>query len=593
MTTKVLLVYPEMPVTYWSFRYALPFIGKKASLPPIGLLTVAAMLPSNYEVRLIDMNVSSLTEEDILASDLVFTSSMLAQKHSHERVVAMCNRLGRPIVAGGPYPTSSHKKITGVDYFVLNEAEITLPPFLRDYEAGKSQHVYSDERKPDITKTPVPRFDLLKIRQYGSMALQYSRGCPFSCEFCDIVAMFGHVPRTKTPAQFITEMDALYQSGYRGSLFIVDDNFIGNKKNVKQLLPKIAEWQRAMRYPFSLFTEASVNLAEDSELMDDMVQAGFNMVFLGIETPLIESLKETHKLQNVKKDLLMSVRTIQKKGMEVTGGFIVGFDSDPEDIFDRQIHFIQRAGIPAAMVGLLTALPNTQLFRRLKSENRLTDVFTSGNNTHDLRLNFLPKMDMTKLMEGYKRLLAEIYSPGKYFQRCWSLLRMLTRHRGDGRRIRIPELRALILSITRQSFSFYGFEYVKFITRVIFMKPSSFQLAVTLSVKGHHFIKITRETLAVDRFRACIENMSQSFCKKLREVLDEQSGANLEQKLKDLRQYSHYIERELNKRYRKLNRDFRPYAEDALLEIKQMIETIIRELSAGNLQPAYVYLKIT
>lgn len=276
------------------------------------------------------------------------------------------------------------------------------------------------------------------------MALQYSRGCPFSCEFCDIVSMFGHIPRTKTPNQFVNEMDALYRAGYRGSLFVVDDNFIGNKKNVKELLPLISKWQMDNGYPFTLFTEASVNLADDVELIDMMVSSGFNMVFLGIETPVKESLLETHKMQNVKSNLLDSIHIIQKKGMEVAGGFIVGFDNDPEDIFERQIGFIQRSGIPSAMVGLLTALPNTRLYKRLETEKRLVDVFTSGNNTHDLSLNFIPKMDMTRLIEGYKKVLEEIYEPKRYFYRCLSLLRILTPHRNSKRRIRLPEFRALI-----------------------------------------------------------------------------------------------------------------------------------------------------
>lgn len=589
MSTKVLLVYPEMPVTYWSFRYTLPFIGKKASIPPVGLITVAAMLPENYDVKLIDMNVSKLTEKDILAADLVFTSTMLVQKRSHEKVVAMCNRLNRPVVAGGPFPTSSYKQIAGIDHFVLNEAEITLPQFLKDYEAGIAKHVYESDDKPDITQTPAPRFELLDTNKYAIMALQYSRGCPFSCEFCDIVSMFGHVPRTKTPHQFVKEMDALYRAGYRGSLFVVDDNFIGNKKNVKELLPFIAKWQYEHRYPFTLFTEASVNLAEDTELMDMMVRSGFNMVFLGIETPVKESLVETHKMQNIKSDLLDSIHTIQKKGMEVTGGFIIGFDNDPDDIFQRQIHFIQRSGIPSAMVGLLTALPNTQLFKRLKMENRLVDVFTSGNNTHDLRLNFIPKMDVKKLIEGYKQVLAEIYEPKKYFYRCLSLLKNLATHRGARRRIRLAELRALVLSISRQTFSFYGLEYMKFISKVLITKPSSFQLAITLAVKGHHFIKITRETLVVDNFRVYLEKLSDSFNQLLKEKIDGVSALDISAAVVSLKAYRDKSIADLKHEFEQIHRDFQPYAEEALLNFEQMIDQIIIEISSGSLQPVSVY----
>jgi radical SAM superfamily enzyme YgiQ (UPF0313 family) len=580
-----------MPVTYWSFRYTLSFIGKKASLPPVGLLTVAAMLPENYEVKLIDMNVSKLTERDILDADLVFTSTMLVQKHSHEKLVAMCNRLKKPIVAGGPYPTSSHEKISGVDHFVLNEAEITLPMFLKDYEAGIAQRVYRDETKPDITTTPAPRFDLLDTNKYAAMALQYSRGCPFSCEFCDIVSMFGHVPRTKTPEQFVAEMETLFRSGYRGSLFIVDDNFIGNKKNVKQLLPAVSEWQKRNRFPFTLFTEASVNLAEDNELMDMMITAGFNMVFLGIETPVKESLVETHKMQNIKGDLLNSIHTIQKKGMEVTGGFIIGFDHDPEDIFDRQIHFIQQSGIPSAMVGLLTALPNTKLYQRFKSERRLVeDIMTSGNNTHDLRLNFLPKMNTQKLIDGYKRVLGEIYKPDNYFHRCLALLRVFRTHRASKRRVRFTEIRALIHSLTRQTFSFYGWEYLKFMMKALITKPASLEVAVTLAVKGHHFMKITRETLAVDNFRTHLESVIENFREKIKGKLDNISAINVEEIIESIKGYRDRTVEELNREYRNLHRDFQPYAEEALKNFEHMIDEIIFQISTGELQPVRVKL---
>lgn len=588
MSTKVLLVYPEMPVTYWSFRYTLPFIGKKASIPPIGLLTVAAMLPKDFDVKLVDMNVSRLTEKDILSADLVFTSTMLVQKRSHEKVVALCNRLNRAVVAGGPFPTSSYEQINGVSHFVLNEAEVTLPQFLNDYTAGEAKQIYKCEDKPDITKTPAPRFDLLDTDKYAIMALQYSRGCPFSCEFCDIVSMFGHIPRTKTPNQFVNEMDALYRAGYRGSLFVVDDNFIGNKKNVKELLPLISKWQMDNGYPFTLFTEASVNLADDVELMDMMVSSGFNMVFLGIETPVKESLLETHKIQNVKSNLLDSIHIIQKKGMEVAGGFIVGFDNDPEDIFERQIGFIQRSGIPSAMVGLLTALPNTRLYKRLETEKRLVDVFTSGNNTHDLSLNFIPKMDMTRLIEGYKKVLEEIYEPKRYFYRCLSLLRILTPHRNSKRRIRLPEFRALILSLSRQTFSFYGLEYIKFIGKVLMTRPSSFQLAITLAVKGHHFIKITRETLAVDNFRMYLERVADSFNQLLMEQFDDIVSFDLKKTVESLKAYRDKSIVELQCEYERIHRDFRPYAEEALSNFEKTIDEIIFEVSSCNLQPVKI-----
>jgi radical SAM superfamily enzyme YgiQ (UPF0313 family) len=617
MQTKVLLVYPEMPVTYWSFRYALPFIGKKSSMPPLGLLTIASLLPKDYQIKLVDMNVSQLKEKDILEADIVFTSSMIVQKKSLKKVIELCNKLGKPVVVGGPYPTSSYDKIFGVNYFVLNEAEITLPKFLNDYQLGKAKFIYLDETKPNITKTPPPRFDLINWKNYSTMALQYSRGCPFSCEFCDIVAMFGNNPRTKTPEQFLTEMQSLYNVGYRGSLFIVDDNFIGNKKNVKKLLPEIISWQKKMDYPFVLFTEASVNLAGDEELMNMMVQAGFNMVFLGIETPVKESLILTHKMQNVKSDLLENVHKIQRKGIEVTAGFIIGFDNDPEDVFDRQIHFIQSAGIPTAMVGLLTAIPKTQLYNRLKAENRLIEE-SSGNNTHDLRLNFLPKMDVNKLIKGYKRVIAEIYKPEMYFQRCLIFLKNLTPNRNFNRKITFSELRAFILSLLLQTFSFYGWHYWKFIVKAFFVKPKLLSEAITMAIKGHHFFKITSEVLAVDSFKLHLEKLVKSLKERVKEatsiefeekiynisapLLKSLSGLTvgesirsalseldkrdaIVQGVRDLKAYREQVLKELQKEYHKLHKDFQPYVEDALKNFEEMIDEIIFELSGAVLQP--------
>jgi radical SAM superfamily enzyme YgiQ (UPF0313 family) len=573
-----------MPVTYWSFRYTLPFIRKKASIPPVGLITVAALLPETYEARLIDMNVAALREEDVAEADLVFTSSMMVQKASLEKVIALCNRLAKPIVAGGPYPTTSHHRIQGVDHFVLNEAEVTLPAFLADFEAGRARRVYADETKPDITRTPMPRFDLLDIRHYASMALQYSRGCPFSCEFCDIVAMFGHVPRTKTPQQFEVELEALYDSGFRGALFVVDDNFIGNKKNVKQLLPVVAEWQRRKKYPFRLFTEASVNLAEDDELLDLMAAAGFNMVFLGIETPVKESLVLTRKMQNVKPDLLKSVHKIQHKGMEVTAGFIVGFDNDPEDVFDRQIHFIQQSGIPAAMVGLLTALPNTQLYNRLKAENRLVEESSGNNVAHDLRVNFLPRMDVNKLVAGYRRVISEIYKPGSYFDRCWTLLKNWRPRRTSRRPITATECRALVQSLFRQTFSHYGLEYVRFLTRTLLRRPTLFAEAIALSIKGHHFLTITREVLAVDRFKLHLEKHSLTLHARLQEL----STEDLKMKLAVLTAYRDQVVQELRKQYRSMHEDFQPYVEDALRSFELMMNELLVQWYAVVPQPVPV-----
>jgi radical SAM superfamily enzyme YgiQ (UPF0313 family) len=495
VTVRALLVYPELPPTYWSMTYALPFIGKRSSIPPLGLLTVAALLPSEWELTLVDMNVEPLQRSAVSRADVVFTSSMIVQRESHERVVRLCNEAGTPVVAGGPYPSSGHEGIEGVDHFVLGEAEAALPRFLADFREGRAGRVYRGAGRPDLAQTPPPRFDLVKRRRYSTMAVQYSRGCPHSCEFCDIVELFGHRPRTKTADQLLRELTLLYDSGWRGSVFVVDDNFIGNVRGVKALLPQVAEWQRERGYPFGLFTESTLALAEDAELMDGMVAAGFNMVFVGIETPDRETLASVGKRQNLRSDMLASVRTIQGKGMEVSAGFVLGFDTDPSDIFDRQIRFIEESGIPSAMVSLLTALPGTRLHERLRREGRLTGESCGGNNTHDLRLNFVPRMDATALLAGYRKVLSRIYDPDRYFARCLDLLRSVNPHRTSARRITLTEVRALLFSLVRQTFSSYSLSYWKFLAKGLLARPRMLAETVTMAVKGHHYFRMTRIVL--------------------------------------------------------------------------------------------------
>ncbi|MBW2365649.1 MAG: B12-binding domain-containing radical SAM protein, partial [Deltaproteobacteria bacterium] len=355
---NILLVYPEVPTnTYWSFKYALKFLKKKSAMPPLGLITLAALFPENYNLRLIDMNIEPLNEKDIQWADAVFVSAMIIQKESLKKVIADCNRLKTPVVSGGPYATSSYQEIDGVDHFVLGEVEDTFKNFLQDLEKGNAKKIYRQPERPDITSTVTPRFDLLDMNAYSSMSIQYSRGCPFKCEFCDIWKVYGNKPRVKSAETVIRELDVLYQSGWEGPVFMVDDNFIGNKKHVKkELLPVIIEWQIKHSHIFRFTTEASINIADDNELLAQMRDAGFNQVFIGIETPSTEALKETGKFQNLKIDMVEAIQTVQEYSIEVMAGFIIGFDTDKEDIFDRQISFIQQTGIPQAMVGLLNAL---------------------------------------------------------------------------------------------------------------------------------------------------------------------------------------------------------------------------------------------
>ena len=411
---KVLLINPEFPDTYWSFRHALPFEGKRCSFPPLGLLTVSALLPAEWERRLVDLNVEPLKAADIEWADMVFATAMLVQKESLKDVVRRCKARGKRVVLGGPYVTTTIEDLPEADHIFLGEAEATLPVFIEDLARGEAKRTYKAAERPPLSMTPLAHFNLANMKRYGAMSVQYSRGCPFSCEFCDIIEIYGRVPRTKSNQQMLAEFDALYDLNWRGTVFIVDDNFIGNKKNVRTLLPEITKWQKAHGYPFSLLTESSLNLADDEALLASMRDAGFHRVFIGIETPVAESLVEAQKSQN-RGDLLSSVKKIQSYGMEVMAGFIVGFDNDPVDIFDRQIDFIRKSAIPVAMVGLLNALPDTQLWRRLEREGRLLGE-ASGNNTQ-CELNFKTRLDPTFLIQGYQTIMRTIYSPREYYER--------------------------------------------------------------------------------------------------------------------------------------------------------------------------------
>ena len=490
---KVLLVYPEFPDTYWSFRHALKFEGKKAAFPPLGLLTVSAMLPADWERRLVDMNVETLRTESIEWADIVMVSAMIVQNESLEKVVSLCRQHGKKVVVGGPYVSTSSERLPDADHIFIGEAEATLPEFINDLRLGIPRRIYQADERPSLELTPVPDFSLIDMQHYSAMNVQYSRGCPFNCEFCDIIEIYGRVPRTKSNAQMLAELDALKESGWRGLLFIVDDNFIGNKKNVRLFMPDLVEWSRDNGNPFAYITEASLNLADDEALLQQMEAAGFGRIFVGIETPVEESLKQTQKGQNTRRSLLDSIRKIQSYGMEVMAGFIVGFDSDPDDIFDRQIQFIRESGIPLAMVGLLSALPDTQLWRRLEKEKRLLDV-CSGNNT-DCSINFVPKMDPTRLVEGYKSVLRNIYSPREYYHRALDCLSRFHADRIEPRQKDVyADIRAffsLVFTLgirdrSRLDFWAYFFRVIRHHTRDI-------AHALTLAAMGYHFRKITEK----------------------------------------------------------------------------------------------------
>ena len=419
---KILLVYPEFPDTFWSFKHALKFIQKKAGAPPLGLLTVAAMLPAEWEKRLADLNVVNLTDKDLQWADYVFLSAMIVQRESVRSILKRCKSAGVKVVAGGPLFTMEYEQFPDVDHFVLNEAEETLAPFLHDLEQGQAKRVYTSAEFPDIRHTPAPLWRLADFRHYDTFSIQFSRGCPFNCDFCNITSLLGHTPRTKTAAKIIAELDSLYALGWRKNIFFVDDNFIGNKKYIKsEVLPALIEWRKGKTgMPFS--TEASINLADDPALIELMVNAGFDTVFVGIETPNEASLVECSKNQNKGRDLVASVRVLQRAGLQVQGGFIVGFDNDSPSIFQQQIDFIQQSGIVTAMVGLLQAPLGTRLYERMQKEGRLVNDNISGDNV-DGSTNIIPRMGIEPLREGYRKILSQIYSPKFYYERVVTFLR--------------------------------------------------------------------------------------------------------------------------------------------------------------------------
>jgi radical SAM superfamily enzyme YgiQ (UPF0313 family) len=485
---NVLLVFPQYPDSFWSFKHALRFISKKAAVPPLGLITVSAMLPETWQKKLVDMNVSALRTSDIVWADYVFISAMYIQKESVNRVIEECLVHKTKIVAGGPLFTQEYNNYPQIDHFILNEAEITLPLFLNDLENGRFPNkVYKTDEYADITLTPVPDYHLLSQKDYAFMNLQVSRGCPFSCDFCEITALLGHKVRMKETNQILNELEIIYNLNWRGPVVIVDDNFIGNKNQIKNnLLPAMKKWMQEHNYPFTFNTETSINLADDDELMSLMVETGINSTFVGIETPVEESLQECNKSQNKNRDMLHSVKKMQNAGFEVSAGFIVGFDSDNPSVFQKQIDFIQQSGIVSAMVGLLNAPKNTKLYKRLEAENRLTTEAT-GNNT-DSSMNFIPKMNHNVLMEGYNMIIRNIYSTKPYYKRIRQFLLNYNQFSQRPRRIEFNHFMGFIKSIIIIGLMNKGRrEYWKILIWTLLNRPGLFMDTITFAVYGYHF----------------------------------------------------------------------------------------------------------
>jgi radical SAM superfamily enzyme YgiQ (UPF0313 family) len=492
---NVLLVYPQFPDTFWSFKHALQFVGKRASQPPLGLMTVAALLPGAWSKRLVDINVERLRDRDLAWADVVFVSGMHIQREPLMAILERCRTHGLRTVVGGPIASSVPAAELKADHVVIGEAEGLIAELARDLELGTAKPVYQAAERPEMATSPLPDLSLIKMKRYSTMAVQYSRGCPFNCEFCDIIEIYGRRPRVKAIAQVLAELDQLYAAGWREAVFIVDDNFIGNKARAKELCVALAEWRGQYKTSFDFLTEASLNLADDPELMTLMKEAGFISVFLGIETPDESGLIAANKLQNTRRSLLDSIAVIQSYGMQVMGGFILGFDTDREDIFDRMVEFIQKSGIPVAMVGLLQAMPGTQLFRRLGKEGRILDA-GQGDNTGD-HLNFLPNMDAARLVEGYRSVLKRIYSSAAYYERVKLYLNR-TQPRGGEKRSRQQWLtranaRAFVTSILRQGvFGRQRWSYWKFLLTVATRYRHCIGAAMTLAVMGYHLQVITQ-----------------------------------------------------------------------------------------------------
>jgi len=496
---KALLVWPKIPSSFWTFSGMLELLPEKAVMPPLGLITLAALCPDPWIIRLIDEGVEELTDADILWADLVMVGGMSVQQAGQHEVLARARRLGRRTIVGGPYASGEPARMLAIaDHVVIGEPDEVFHEIARDLEEGTAWRLYEVTDKPDVTKTPVPRFDLLELPAYASMAVQFSRGCPFQCEFCDIITLYGRKPRTKHPQQVLAELDRLLSLGWKKQVFIVDDNFIGNHKHALTLCEEIENWQQARGFPMMFYTEASMDLGRQSALIEAMVKANFLYVFLGIETPSKESLKETKKLQNLAMDPASCIELLRKKGLWVTGGFIVGFDSDTEEIFEQQIEFIERTAIPWALLNPLHAMPRTALYERMQREGRLlASNHSSGDGTPP---NFRTVLDSAVLMRGISKTVAAIYEPRRFFDRAWRSMESW-----ETRESQHPAqqptmggiLRIIARSIWHQGFrssyrrAYWGY-FAKILARYAMDRPKLW-LAATIMISGHHFIPYATE----------------------------------------------------------------------------------------------------
>jgi len=495
------MVWPRFPSSFWSLDGVTDLVPIETDQPPLGLLTVAALCPKNWTLRLIDRSFEDLLDTDILWADLVMVSGMRVQKDDIREILLRARALGKRTIIGGPFASSEPELLLRLaDHVVVGEPDEVFPEIAADLEGGSAKRLYVVKDKPDVSKTPLPRFDLLKLGKYASMAVQFSRGCPFQCEFCDIITIYGRKPRTKSPGQLLAELNALFELGWRDQVFIVDDNFIGNHKLALALAVELGKWQKARGYPMLLYTEASIDLAQRPELIKAMVDANFFYVFIGIESPSPKSLTEAKKFQNLRRDPLESIRFIQAEGLWVTAGFIIGFDSDTEEIFEQQKDFIERAAIPWAMAGFLQAPPTTPLFERMRKEGRLLLDSTATSNFDPP--NFRTLLPLPVLLEGFRGILASLYGASAFYERCYrSLLQWKARKPQTAPEIPLwPLLGIIVRSILHQGFlSSYRGAYWKFVSRLVgrwLFNRTKFSLGFAMLLSGHHFIRYARTVAA-------------------------------------------------------------------------------------------------